>query len=138
MSRFILVRMFAIALAVVLLSSCGGDGSSAPPPLSITAAVPPAGTTEVAYTGYAFLASGGTPPISWTESGNLPPGLGLDPSGQLSGTPVTAGTYTISVTATDSSSQPQTVSTSVSLTISDSAIVVTTSPSPPAGTVTYP
>ena len=137
MSRFIVIRTFASAAAVVLLCSCGGGGS-ATPPISITAASPPAGTTGAAYPGYSFLASGGAPPLSWTEWGPLPPGLGLSTSGQLSGAPATAGTYPISLTVTDSSMPPLTASAPVSLKINDSSIVVATSPTPPAGTVTYP
>jgi hypothetical protein len=137
MPRFIVMRMFAGAIALGLLTSCGGGGSGTQP-LGITAASPPAGTTGPAYSGYTFLASGGTPPLSWTETGPMPPGLGLSTSGQLSGSPTTAGKYPISITVTDSSMPPLTASMSVSLDINDSSIVVATSPSPPAGMVTYP
>ncbi len=129
-------RLFATSFAIAVLSSCGGGGNSGPPPPSITAQSPPAGTTGAAYAGYTFYASGGTAPFSWSESGSLPPGLALSASGQLSGTPATAGTYPISVTATDSSMPPLTASTRVSLQVNDSAIVIAPA-SPPAGTVTY-
>jgi hypothetical protein len=64
--------LFAAFLTIAVLSSCGG-GNGGPPPLSITASSPPAGTTGVAYAGYTFTGSGGTPPFSWSESGSLPP-----------------------------------------------------------------
>jgi Abnormal spindle-like microcephaly-assoc'd, ASPM-SPD-2-Hydin/Putative Ig domain len=46
-----------------------------------------------------FLASGGTPPYTW--SGQPPAGLALRPSGLLLGAPTTLGTQTFTVTVTD-------------------------------------
>ena len=130
-------RLFAAYLAIAVLSACGGDGGGGPPPLNVAAASPPAGTTGVAYVGYTFTASGGTPPLSWTEAGSLPPGLTLSASGHLSGMPARAGEYPVSVKVTDSSMPPLTASASAALQITDSAIVIApASPSP--GTVTYP
>src|SRR4029077_10515711 len=128
---------FAGAVALGLLTSCGGGGGGTAP-LSITAASPPAGTTGAAFPGYTFQASGGTPSFVWNESGAMPPGLTLSASGELSGTPETAGTYPVSITVSDSSYPPVTVTAAVSLTVNDSAIVVAASPSPPAGMVTHP
>jgi hypothetical protein len=130
-------RLLAACLAIAVVSSCGGGGNSGPPPPSITASSLPAGTTGAAYAGYAFTASGGTPPFSWSESGSLPPGLRLSASGQLSGTPATAGTYPITVTATDSSMPPLTASVPVSLKVSDSPIVIAPA-TPASGTVGNP
>jgi hypothetical protein len=127
--------LFAISFAIAVLSGCGG-GNGGPAPLKITASSPPAGMTGVAYAGYTFGASGGTPPLSWSQSGSLPPGLQLSTSGQLSGDPAAAGTYPITVTVTDSSIPPLTTSAPVSLQVNDSAIVIAPA-SPPAGTVTY-
>jgi len=137
MPRLIVMRMFAGAVALGLLTSCGGGGSGTAP-LTITAASPPAGTTGAAFPGYTFQASGGTPSFVWNESGAMPPGLTLSASGELSGTPETAGTYPVSITVSDSSYPPVTVSAAVTLTVNDSAIVVAASPSPPAGMVTHP
>jgi WD40 repeat protein len=69
----------------------------------------------VAYPGYAFAATGGAAPLSWSESGSLPAGLVLSTSGDLSGTPIYAGTFPISVTVTDSSVPPLTTSVPVTL-----------------------
>jgi WD40 repeat protein len=118
MPRLIVMRMFAGAVALGLLTSCGGSGSGTAP-LTITAASPPAGTTGAAFPGYSFQASGGTPPFIWNESGPMPPGLMLSASGQLSGMPATAGTYPVSVTVTDSSYPPVTATAAVTLTVND-------------------
>jgi hypothetical protein len=128
-------RTVSFALSAIALAACGGGGES--PSLAITASSPPSGTTGAAYAGYAFAASGGTPPLSWSESGALPPGLAFNASGQLSGKPTTAGTYAFSVTVSDSSQPPQTANTSVGLKINDSAIVIAPA-TPPTGTATYP
>ncbi|WP_230690030.1 trypsin-like serine protease [Catellatospora paridis] len=55
-------------------------------------------------------ASGGTSPYSWSASG-LPAGTSINSStGQITGTPSAAGTYTVTVTATDSASKTGTAS----------------------------
>lgn len=55
-------------------------------------------------------ASGGTPPYSWSiSSGQLPPGIALDPvAGYLDGTPTQVGTFNFVATVTDSGAPPQT------------------------------
>ncbi|GLZ41624.1 S8 family peptidase [Actinokineospora sp. NBRC 105648] len=50
-------------------------------------------------------ATGGTAPYTWTATG-LPPGLSISTSGVISGTPTTAGSYTVNVTATPSAGTP--------------------------------
>jgi hypothetical protein len=47
-------------------------------------------------------ASGGNGGYTWTATG-LPAGLAISASGMISGTPATAGTYSVTATATDSS-----------------------------------
>jgi putative Ig domain-containing protein len=128
--------LFFASVAIAVLSSCGG-GDSGPQALSIIASSPPAGTAGETYAGYTFTASGGTPPLTWSESGPLPPGLELNASGQLSGVPATAGTYPIIVGVSDSSMPGLTANVAVTLQVQDSAIVIAPA-SPPAGTLTYP
>ena len=80
-----------------------------PPPLSIATTSLPNASRGSPY-GFPLAASGGIAPITWSiSSGALPPGLSLDPtSGQISGTPMTQGTFTFTPTATDSAIPPQT------------------------------
>src|ERR1022692_5353139 len=50
----------------------------------------------------------GTPPYTYAlTSGGLPPGITLDQSGNITGTPTSTGTWTFQITATDSSQPPQ-------------------------------
>lgn len=83
----------------------GEDGGEPPTPLQVSCAnVPPTGTVGTAYNGL-LTASGGTPPYTFNRlAGSLPPGLNLLPTGEIQGTPNTAGTFPFSVQATDSKS----------------------------------
>jgi hypothetical protein len=49
-------------------------------------------------------ASGGTAPYTWSATG-LPAGLSISSSGLISGSPTTAGSYSVTATATDSASK---------------------------------
>lgn len=49
-----------------------------------------------------FTATGGQEPYTWSVEGILPPGLSLSPSGDLSGTPALAGTWSFSIRVIDS------------------------------------
>ncbi|WP_405493590.1 putative Ig domain-containing protein [Streptomyces sp. NBC_00096] len=82
----------------------------------------PTGTVGNAYSAVVVTGptTGGTPPVTYTASGTLPPGLALSPVGQLTGTPTAAGTYSFTVTATDSANPAQSVSHAFSVTINPS------------------
>ncbi len=83
-----------------------------------------------------FSVSGGTPPYTWSTSGNTD-GLSIDPkAGVLSGTPQTAGTFNFSATVTDSAHA--TASQNVSLTVTAPSLIVTTGAPLPSGTVGVP
>src|SRR5205085_12612793 len=67
--------------------------TSAPSPYTppFPSTPPPSGTVNQAYSA-SLAATGGTPPYSWAiASGALPPGLSLNASGAISGTPTAAG-----------------------------------------------
>jgi hypothetical protein len=79
-------------------------------PIIETTPPPVVGTLNSPYA-FTFTAIGGFPPLTWSETGALPPGiLPLSSSGVLSGTPTAAGSYPITVQVQDShgrSSAPQ-------------------------------
>jgi parallel beta-helix repeat protein len=66
-------------------------------------------------------ASGGVTPYTWTVSGPLPAGLGLNASsGTITGTPTQAGTSTFTIQVTDSTQQ--TAKTTLSATITPAGV----------------
>jgi len=69
--------------------------------LLLSPATLPSGIVGTAYN-QMLTASGGTAPYTFAKTaGTLPPGLTLDPNGQLHGTPTAAGTFNFTITATD-------------------------------------
>ena len=59
--------------------------------------------TQAAQYNQQLIATGGTPPYTWSlGSGSLPAGLNLAPSGLISGTPTSAGTFTFTAHVRDS------------------------------------
>ncbi|MEI6210305.1 MAG: Ig domain-containing protein, partial [bacterium] len=62
----------------------------------------PDATKSMTY-GMSLQATGGTSPFSWyLISGALPPGLSMNSSGNITGTPTTIGTYSFTVRVVDS------------------------------------
>ncbi len=90
----------------------------APPPLSIETSELAEATAGDSFS-QSLIAAGGTEPYSWSViSGALPPGLSLsESSGEISGTPSEAGTFTFTVRASDSSTVAQSTSVVLSLTV---------------------
>ncbi len=87
------MRSYYAAAAILL--AMGG------PALALTVGIwQPYATRRVVYSGQA-LVGGGTAPYTFSvPPGSLPPGLQMDSTGALSGTPTHAGTYTFTITAT--------------------------------------
>jgi len=113
------------------------DIAAPSPPVTITTgSTLPAGTVGAAYL-QQMAASGGTPPYTWAvASGALPAGINLNTtSGQLSGTPSTAGTYTFKLSATDQNGSSGT--NTFTLTVSGT-LAITTDAVLPAGAIGTP
>jgi Putative Ig domain len=77
-----------------------------------------------------ITATGGAAPYRFSvTSGNLPPGLSLNPrTGVISGTPTTAGSYPFTITATDSSPVRGSGSRAYTLQIAPPAVTLTLAP----------
>lgn len=99
--------------------------AGAPPP-TITTASLPGGTVGVAYS-QTLAVTGGIGSITWsTVSGSLPAGLSLNSStGEISGTPTTAGTASFTVRATDSASAYDEQALSITITPAPSGVLAT-------------
>ncbi|KSV75556.1 hypothetical protein N185_17090 [Sinorhizobium sp. GW3] len=128
-------------VVVTATDNSGGNGSFtgtasasiaiATPTITINPATLSNAGIGVSY-GAAVTSTGGLAPVTFAvTAGSLPPGLVLDPSGTISGTPTGGGTYNFTVTATDSAtaSGPYTGSKAYSLTVDAATIVL----SPAAG-----
>jgi Zn-dependent metalloprotease len=77
--------------------TCSASGT-----VSVTNPGNKTGTVGTAISSFTMSASGGTAPYTWSATG-LPPGISIgSSSGTVSGTPTTAGTYSVTVTATGS------------------------------------
>ena len=75
-----------------------------PPPPVINLVALPVGVTNLPYSFTFTVKRGFFPspqPLTWSETGALPPGLTLPTNGVLSGTPTATGSYPITVTVMD-------------------------------------
>ncbi|UGQ13138.1 fibronectin type III domain-containing protein [Yinghuangia sp. ASG 101] len=101
------------------------------PDLTVTTAALADATADAAYT-VRLQASGGVPPYRWSAAGTLPPGIMLDPeTGELGGTPTTAGGYAFTVRVADGATPEHEAERALTLTVL-SAPASAASP-PPAG-----
>ncbi|HXA04421.1 MAG TPA: putative Ig domain-containing protein [Bryobacteraceae bacterium] len=81
----------------------------------------PNGTVNTAYPNANLSASGGIPPYTWILTGgtNLPAGLSLSSSGQITGTPTATGTTNFTVQVSDSATPTANTATAgLSITVS--------------------
>jgi len=96
-----------------LIGCAGGDEGS----LTITTSSLPDGTVSKSYSAE-LIGSGGLPPYTWSVTPALPANLSFNTQrGEITGTPVTAGTTTLTFTLLDSLSPPQAVQKTLTLTI---------------------
>ncbi len=100
-----------LLLCLALATACGGGGGPAswavPPSLSLQVlpAAPPVLQRDDAFS-FTYEVEGGTPPYGWSlaeGSGPLPPGLRLDVTGRVHGTPTTTGSFAFTLAVRDSS-----------------------------------
>jgi len=79
-----------------------------PPPVAITTPDPlPTGVFHAPYA-VTLAATGGTPPLAWSVVDGGFPGLGLDPTGVLSGTPEAFGSSFFRIRVTDAEGESHT------------------------------
>ncbi len=102
------------AWTCILVLLLAATQAPAPASLRIVSPAPPSPVVSVPYR-FQLQALGGQSPYHWTLSeGKLAPGLTLDPSGLLSGTPTKAGPLRATVRVTDSSTPPQSATQQIS------------------------
>ena len=82
----------AVVWVCMQIWGCGGGATSIP--LMVTTTSLPNGTVNIRYSAL-VLATGGAPPYTWFLFGTtpMPPGVTWDTSGDISGTPTTAGYF---------------------------------------------
>lgn len=78
---------------------------------------PPPGNVGVSYSQQIQVAGGTAPYIFTITDGSLPPGLSMNSSGLITGTPTATGSYNFSVSVTDSADPPNTGSATCTLII---------------------
>lgn len=90
--------------------------TAAPPtPLAVSTTSIAGGTVGVNFSA-TLKASGGTLPYSWIVSaGNLPPGLVLQTSGAISGSPSTSGVFSFTAKVSDSAATSATAQLSINI-----------------------
>ena len=115
--------------AAVTIASGTGSGL-----LTITTAGALPGASVGQSYSATLAASGGSPPYQWSAGQGIPAGIALNPtSGNLSGTPTTAGAFSFQVQVTDSAHNS--AQASFTLTVTGSSLTITTAAPLFAGTV---
>ena len=100
-------------------------------PLRITTTSLPSGNVGISYNAQ-LSATGGSGAYTWIWGGNLPPGLHLNSSGSIFGSPTASGTYNVAVSVTDTLNA---VTQSASFTIRINAAILSIVTSPPAASL---
>jgi hypothetical protein len=122
-----------VLASVVALIGFGSDAAMAASVLAITTASLNGGEVGLAYATTSLVATGGSPPYTWSANGSLPAGLALSTRGVLSGVPQVGGTTVVTFTATDAESNSTEVS--LSLRVAAAPTIATVAlPAPVVGT----
>jgi len=103
------------------------------PALAVTTTSLPGGVAGTAYS-QTLAATGGLTPYTWSVSGgSLPAGLNLNSAtGEISGTPASAGASSFTIEVTDAESPAMTATQPLSLTVTPAPLAVTTTSLPGA------
>ncbi|HEY1827359.1 MAG TPA: Ig domain-containing protein, partial [Acidimicrobiales bacterium] len=126
--RLCVVPLLAVALSATLFA--GPAAASGGLTIS-TSPAPPTGTVGIGYS-FTFSASGGTNNFTgWAVfSGSVPSGLQLNlTTGQLSGTPSAAGTFSFTVQVTDSGNNTATQAFSIVIAKGSTSVIPAATPS---------
>ena len=130
---------FSISASNGIAPDAVADGLIEVAPVGIAPAFAADTPSSPAATGtfydYTFDATGSPTPTYSVASGALPDGLTLDSSGDLSGAPTTAGTFTFTIDATNGVS-PDAVTPTLTITVSAPTAPVFTADTPPASGAT--
>ncbi len=95
-----------------------------PATLTLPAATPVTAQVGTSYSTTLPAASGGTTPVTYSATG-IPAGLSFNPTTRvISGTPTTAGTFTVTLTAADAGNPQQTVSRDYTITVNPATLVL--------------
>jgi Putative Ig domain len=96
-------------------------------PLTFSSNLLPDGNVAIAYSAL-FYTQGGDPPIQYAlTSGSLPPGVTLDKTQALQGTPSATGKYIFTIQASDSKTPTLTATQAFTLTIDNNLVLPNTS-----------
>ncbi|MFN0171761.1 MAG: putative Ig domain-containing protein, partial [Bryobacteraceae bacterium] len=116
-----------LLLAALLALVPYAEGQIPPPTITSTSPLP-TGVTGSFYS-FTFAATGGSTGLyTWAVvQGNVPPGLGLSSSGELSGTPTTAGNFLFIVRVSSAGTVTTSSSATFQLTINPPLAITTTS-----------
>ncbi|WP_436789227.1 putative Ig domain-containing protein [Yinghuangia sp. YIM S10712] len=118
-----LAQNIAYTYVVRAVNAAGFSPASPPaaatpvPGLAVTTASLADATADVGYS-LRLQAAGGIAPYRWSVDGTLPSGLVLDPdTGELSGTPMTAGGFAFTVRVADSATPAREADRALTLTV---------------------
>ncbi len=129
----------AFAFSVLATDSNGVTGTGnftitvdSTAPLEISFSGPDTGTVGVPFSAV-MSATGGTPPYTWEVlAGGLPNGITLSSSGALTGTPASAGIFTVLIGTTDSNGVKGTSTVQITIDTEKAPEIQTESPLPDA------